>query len=477
MGDPRPPADSSVELGSQRETTAEVAPPRLGRAVFLVTASSVLGPVVGLVTQPVLAQALGAAGRGEMAAAIAPALLMSSVATLGLPEALTYMTAKRSGRVRRSLMWAILLSVGLGIACLVLGLAALPFLSAGDENLQRLIFLALIIAVPALVIGPLRGVAMGHQMWRVVALESVVSTLLRFVVYLVLWLVDLLTPTSAVLVAMLGPLVAGLVYWRLLSPRADAFRQDAPSVGGDVSQRALQPLVSFGVRVWLGAVAGMLIARVDQVLMVPLSSARDLGLFTVANTISDVPIILGAAISSALMGVNSRSGDADQIGTAARLALLVTLLMSAGLAMLSLFGIGPLFGPEFKAAVVPTLRLLVAAVLYIPGMITGTGLSAAGRPGLRSLGFAVTLVVTVGLFTLLVPHYGVLGACWAGLGSSCVFSGYMVPVASRVLGRPGHRFVLPTRGDCVRLWQEGRALLSAAWTRARGTASGTPGTS
>lgn len=434
-------------------------PPPLRRAVVLMTASGVLVPAAGVLTQPILAQGLGISGRGELAASLAPAMLAVSVATLGLPDALTYYLAKHPRVTRYALLGTTLISCAVGAVCLLAAWLALPFLSTGDVHLGRLILLGMALTVPALVVGVFRGAATGRQMWNAVAAERLVNTAIRVVAFVVLWHLDELTVLNALLVSLLSPVVAGIVYWRLLlPPPADASRE--PLDGG-----TMRVLLSFGNKVWLGSVASMLLSRVSQILMAPLSSVEDLGLYSVASTVSDLPLIVALAIAGALFGVNSAGRDAAQLTLTARLTSLVSLAGCVVMGATAPLWIAPLFGHEFGAAVVPTLMLLASAVLCVPSLMAATGLGAWGRPGLRSAGLAITLVFNLVAFVVLVPLFGVIGACWTSVLSNVVMTSYMTIVASRVMGVPCADFLVVRRSDVVRAWQEGVRLVSAVLRR------------
>ena len=263
-----------------------------------------------------------------------------------------------------------------------------------------------------------------------------------------LWLVGELTVFSAVLVSCLSPIVAGVVYWRLLlrPPHDDT---EVQLEGGLV-----RPMLSFGSRVWLGAVASMLLARIGQILMAPLSSVVQLGLYSVASTISDLPLIVAIAIQGTLYGVNSKTNDAGKLLITTRLTLLAGAAGCVVLGASLPFWIGPLFGREFEAATVPTLMLMVSAILCIPGLMAATGVAAWGRPGVRSVGLGITLVVNVGVFVVLVPPFGVIGACWTSIVSNVVLTGYMVIAASRVMQVPARDFVLVRGSDVMMLGRE-----------------------
>lgn len=452
----------------------------LRRAMILMTASSFLVPAAGLLTQPVLTHALGAVGRGEMAAATAPAVLASSVATLGLPDALTYVAAKRPSSARAAIGWSILLSLAVGLLCVFVTIAVAPFLAGGDPNLASLILLCMGLGIPLLVVGALRGAARGHQAWNRIALESVINTSLRIVGFGGLWLLGELTVLTALLVAFLGPLTAGIIYLPLLRGRAwtstephEEITEDTPV---DAGVGSVGFLVRFGGKVWFGSVASMLVARMDQVLMVPLSSARDLGLYTVAVTVADVPIVIALAVSGALQGVNSRYSDPTQVVMTTRIALLLTAAGCCVLGATAPFWIVPLFGAEFQGAVVPSLLLFLSAVAFVPGVMTGAGLSAFGRPGLRSLGYGLTLAVNLVAFLILVPTLGVIGACWTSVIGNVVLSAFMVVAASRVMERPAREFLLVRRSDVTLVWREGTGLLRRVLRRpARPAPSEGPG--
>ena len=433
--------------------TTTVARPPFRRAVFLVTVSSFLVPAAGVLTQPILARALGAGGRGELAAALAAPGLALAVATLGLPEALTFYLAKHPRLTRPALLWATLVASGLGLVCLLAAYLAVPFLSFGDPALGRLIVLAMALTIPALVVGVFRGAATGRQMWGAIAAERLVNTVLRVLGLGLLWVLGSLDVFTAVMVSCLSPMVAGLVYVRLL-------RQPPDDPEQQLAGNALKLLLTYGSRVWFGSVASMLLARVGQLLMAPLSSVEDLGLFSVASTIADLPLIVALAIAGALHGVNSKVNDPAQVTTTARVTLLVGFVGCAVLGGTLPFWIRPLFGEEFGAALVPTLMLLLSAIICIPGLMAATGIAAWGRPGRRSIGLGITLVTNVVFLVLLVPRLGVIGGCVTSIVSNVVMTTFMVVVAARVLNERVSSFLVPRSSDVVRAWSEIRHLAS-----------------
>jgi O-antigen/teichoic acid export membrane protein len=430
--------------------------------VVLMTLSSFLVPAAGLVTAPILARALSPEGRGEMAAALAPGALMLGAATLGLPDALTYLLAKRPRATRPALLLASLITVALGLVCFLATLHFLSFLSDGNPGLGRLTMLAVALTVPGLVVNVFRGAACGHQMWTAVAVERVINAAIKVGAFGILFLTGDLTVLAGVLVMCITAVVAGVVYLPLLR-RPGEHADDPPAVedtddSAPLGEGILRPLLSFGIKVWLGSVAGMLLARSGQLLMAPLSSVRDLGLYSVATTVSDVPLIVALAIQNALLGVNSKTRDAARVTSTSRLTLLAAVAGCLVVGGTLPFWITPLFGPEFRPALVPTLMLLASALLCIPGLMAAIGLTAWGQPGLRSMGLVVTLVTNLVAFVVLVPVLGVYGACWTSLASNVVMTGFMLVAARRTLGVPARDFWLVRPADVRFAWGEGMRI-------------------
>ncbi|MPQ97912.1 oligosaccharide flippase family protein [Modestobacter sp. I12A-02628] len=455
--------DAAVDAPTEAPPDPDRAP--LRRAVLLMTFASFFVPFGGLLSSPLLAQGLGVAGRGEVAAALAPGALLVSVATLGLPEALTYHIAKRPEHTRSAVAWASAISLAFGAVCLLVVVPALPFLSAGDPALGRLVLLGSALALPAMLVNVLRGAAQGRQMWGAVAAERLISVVVRLLALLVLFLVGGLTAFSAVVVSSLALVVCGISYVRLLGrpPRAPT--------GGPTSATMAGWLLSFGVRVWMGAAASMLLARTGQLLVAPLSDVEQLGLFVVAVTVSDVPLIVSLAVRDALFGVNSKTQDAEQLVVTARatwlLAAIGSLLLGATLPL----WIGPLFGAGFTDAILPTLVLTAGSVVCVPGILASAGLGAWGRPGLRSAGLAVTLAVNLPLLVVLVPLGGAVGAAVASFLSNVVFSVYMTRCAARVMQVRGSDFVVVRGSDVALLWRTGLRLLGGIRSRLPGRSS------
>lgn len=422
------------------------------RGVVMVAAASSIAPIVGLVASPLLSHHLGVSGRGALAAALAPTLMLIEVVHLGMPDAVAYFVAKYPAFRRKAVLLAALMSLPVVVLGVVAVLLASPFLASGYEGLSSLINLAALSVLPMVFIGFLRGAAVGAQRWTLTASERVLNPVLRMVGLVVCAVAGILDLRNALLVMIVAPLIAGMLYLPLLrqSGRAPIAELDAPSA---------RMLLSFGARSWVGGLATMLMARLPELLIAPLSNFDELGLFVVCLTISGVPFVVVSAIAQVVFGSNAAERNDDRLlGTSS-----VSFVMAAGISLVLAatvpWWIEPVFGRGFQAAVVPTWIGLLSSVVLVPAMIAGSGIMAAGRPGRRSIALLAALVCYTVLLLVMVPSTGAVGAALADLVGNLVVGGYCIRVCQRELGMSPWRFFIPGRHDLLRLWEAAAALV------------------
>lgn len=407
-------------------------------AVSVTTMGNAVPAIVSVVTGPVLAQALSVEGRGQVAAAMAPFLLVASLAMFGIPEATTYLVAGAPGRVRHVLRRsAAMVTLGGALATGAVLLAS-SFFSGGDQAIERLMVVAAAATVPAMLVGCLRGVAFGLGLWRVVALEKTISSFARLVLLVPLWWFDALTPAVATIVLVCAPIVGGLPYLVVLRRRGNA--DDV------VSSREI---LSYGMRVWVGALAGMLLMRIDQSLLTPLSDAVQTGLYVVAVSISELPLVLTSAVRDVTFVSEASRSDDRRLAATAR----VTTLVSAGAALVLgatlPWWLPALFGSDFSGSVLVAQILLLAVVMGQPGSIAGSALSARGRPGARSISMVIACVLNIVVLVLLVPTLGAVGAAIATLVGNVIAGGLNIVLVHRFFGIPARSFLGVRRSDAA----------------------------
>lgn len=384
--------------------------PSIGRGIAVSTIGNLGAPLVALISAPILAQSLGVTSRGEVAAATAPLLLAVNALTLGLPEAITYFTASRRSNPKRILTRGFLSLLGLGLAGTVALWLLAPVLTLADSQTSEAMSLAAFALAPSLLLGGVRAYAAGMSMWTLISLERFFGAILRLISFLVLVSLNSLTVMSASIAIAASSFAGVSVYAWLLFKRHET---EASELHKDD-----EGLFSYGIRVWIGALTGILLSRLDQVLMIPLSTAYQIGLYAVAVSISEVTLIFNSAVRDVLFSAESvRSNDA-RLTRASRVSTLLTLIGSICVGVSSIWLVPLLFGPDFAGSVIVIEILLLGVLLGNPGSVAGAGLSARGRPGLRSAALAVAFLANLALVILLVPQYGATGAAIATLAGN-----------------------------------------------------------
>lgn len=412
----------------------------LSRNMSIALLGNAFPPLVALFSGPILAQALGVDGRGAVAAATAPLALIVTVATFGIPEAVTWVIARSPGLARNAAGRGILILTIAGLLATAAIVFAPPWLAGGSSEVQQLIIVASLAIVPNLMVGVLRGVASATNSWRLVSIERILTSTLRILVLVPFWLTGTLTPLVATLTVAGMPVVGAFVYigrLRSLDSRALEVPREARMAG----------LVSYGGRMWVGSLSGVLLTRLDQVLMTPLAGTYQLGLYVVAVSVSELPLIIHHAVRDVAFVSDAADSVDDTLASSARISTALSAAAALVLGVSMLWWLPFLFGADFADSVPIAAVLLLAVVLLTPGSIAGAGLSARGRPGLRSLALTVACVVNVGMLIVLAPLLGAMGAALTTLAGNIISSNLNLVFLHRVFGINMLRFYGLRRSD------------------------------
>lgn len=416
-------------------------------------ATSFLGrafpPLAALVTAPLLAAGLGVSGRGELAAAVAPLLLAASIAPIGVPAAVTFAVARSPALLARAARRGSLLVAAAGLVATVVAVGARDWLAAGDAAIAQGIALAALAIVPTVIIAVAQAAAAGHGRWRLISAERILGSAVKVAAIAMLFAFDELTVVTAVIVTAFAPVVGGLVY---LGMRAPASQQ--------ADGARYRELARYGLRFWFGAVAGIMLIRLDQLLFVPVGGAYQLGLYAVAVTIAEAPLVINAAVRDVVFTHDAARADDELLARASRLSTLATAAVAVVIAATAWWWLPILFGEAFAAALPALLILLVAVVAGNPGSVAGTGLAARDRPGMRSASLAIACAVNIGIFLLLVPVWGAVGAAIATLAGNLAASNANLLLLRHASGTPISSFYAFRRDDV-------RSLLAMAVHRLR----------
>ncbi len=455
---------TTPETPDQPSTTPAEPPPPRGRSlagtIFHSSAANVAVPVSAILTGPLLARVLGVEGRGQLAAVLAPVLLVALLGTFGLPEALVYAVARRQAPLKRLLRTGLAIGFTTGLVSGgALYLLAPVILRNAPEQIGLLRALCLGV-VFTLTMGAVRAVARGLRRFDLTIWERWLGVLMRLPLLFAFAFAGALTVTSAAWVtngtAMAAMLVLWLVVRRPREPGPEPAPPERAPAGGDGLARGL---LVFGAQSWAGTVASILVLRLDQVLLAPLVGSAQLGLYAVAVSLAEVPATLQIAVRDVLFTTATDSQDPRIVARGSRMLIVVTAIVAAVGALLAPVLLPVVFGAEFREAAGMAQVLFLAGVPSGVVSIVGIGLLSTGRPGARSIALVAGLVVNVGLLLLLVGPLGAIGAAWATVAAYLVIATVALLRFRAATGIPARECVVPTGADLRDLVAIGRRLL------------------
>jgi O-antigen/teichoic acid export membrane protein len=408
---------------------------RLSRVVASLTATNVAVAALGLVTGPILARSLGASGRGALAAILVPLNLAPWIFGLGLP-----IYAGKVAAQRRSLSVLVGSVGGMAIALGLVGAAlAYPMARAlaGDHHTVYVWLLVAFLILPLGVLSVvLQSIAVGLERWRIVVAARIGPPLLTLFGLLILLALGWLSVASAAAVTIGAGVIAASP---LLPILRDAGR---PRFRPTVAWEGLR----FGAKAWLAQLANLLNYRLDQLLMIPLVEARQLGLYAVAVTLSGFGTALTSAVAYALVPAVAR-GDRLVPARALRITLSLIAAASVVVAVASPWLLPAVFGREFSDATTMTLILLLAGLPAAGIAVLTPSLSNAERPGVTAIGEAIALTITVPGLLVVLPSWGGNGAAAISLAAYTANFLFLLGVSARHFNTQVHDFVIPKRED------------------------------
>lgn len=402
------------------------------------------GPLAGFLTAPILAHGLGVTGRGEATAATAPLVLGMAVFTMGLPEATTYYVARNPGRLRSILLKSTLLLLAPALAGTLFFIGTGPYFSDHKDDLIEIMFYCTLMLFPALWVGVVRGCMVGIEKFPLVAAERMGSSLTKLLAVAALAASGQLTVLTASLTIGITTFVGGLVYVPSLMNLRNSKSSDP---GAQIVEVGTTEILTYGLRQWFGSLAGVLLARLDQLLMTPLSSSYELGLYVVAVALADLVLVVNNALREVVFSMESKGAQGARIAQAARISNLAAFLTGLSVVVGGIWVIPWLFGKDFSDAWIVTAVLIVGAILGNPGSLAGTGLAAIGRPELRSWSLVAGCIVNFALMLWLVPAHGALGAAFATMGGSVTAASGNLLFTRKLLGTKVSDYIIFKKED------------------------------
>jgi O-antigen/teichoic acid export membrane protein len=396
---------------------------------------NVLIAAFGFITGPILARALDADGRGELAAIVAPLSVAPLILILGLGGFAAMVVARRMD-VGVVVVTVGVLAVVLGLVFVPLGIVGARALAGGNDTVQTFLTLGAVTMPITLLGAVVSNIALGLERWHLVTVQRLIPPVGGLVALVVLFV--LATAAAATLVfatlALLPPFLSlrGARAWRF--------------------DRALaRQAILFGGQVWFIPVSQLLNQRVDQMVMFRMTSARELGLYAVAVSISGMPALVAQAAAQAVLP-RIAAGETELLPRTVRLGLVSVALPAIGVAAISPFVVPWLFGESFSGAVPMVWILMLASVVSTGSAVLGFPLATIlRRPAVAGIGEVLALVVTAVGLVVLLPLLGGIGAAIVSVAAYAVNFAWLLRITRRELGGSRREYLIPHGDELVEL--------------------------
>jgi O-antigen/teichoic acid export membrane protein len=399
--------------------------------------------LINLATGIMVARLLRPPGRGELAAIFNWPTVFSVLAVLGMSESLVYFCARERDRSGRYLGTSLVIALGASVVFVVLGWVLMPVLLLAQRPetvaTARLYLLMVPIgAVLGLLARPLRGIG-DIRGWNYLSVT-------HYVVWLLVLIAAALRGHATARSLAMGFVGARL----LLVPFTYLVVRHRMGRRLRVERSLSRPLLRYGFPNVLAVLPNIFNMRLDQLLMAVVLPARDLGLYVVAVSWSQVtsPVLL--AFTTVLFPRIAEADDEQRRVLAARgmrIGTLVSVLLMLIALPLTEIVIPLIFGPDYQDAVPAGVILVVAFAASSTNSVQQEALRGLGRPSAVLYSQLAGLVMTVlGLALFLVP-LGIEGAALASLMGYSTIVLVLVFVGARATSLPWPDVVLPRRGD------------------------------
>jgi O-antigen/teichoic acid export membrane protein len=177
--------------------------------------------------------------------------------------------------------------------------------------------------------------------------------------------------------------------------------------------RWLRPIACYALKLAPGSVSLKLMTSVDRLVLIPYIPAGELGLYSVAYSLSRLVFVLQTAVSTVLYPrlAGRPAVEISQLYSFSfRFVFYGVAATAILLAALAHYLLRMLYGPDFAKADILLIVLAIEAGVNALGELVIQLHVAAGQPSFASNTQIFTVVTATSLLLVLVPYYGAAGA-------------------------------------------------------------------
>lgn len=420
------------------------------RRSYVMTMGTNLGiQGLSIATGIITARALGPTGRGDLAVILLWPSLLSAVLCLCLHESIAYLIAQNREKASTYRYTGVLLTLALGLLAVLAGYFALPHLL--DSSQQHLLSLSrwYLLSIPLGYIGGLLYTSFtGELNFRLYNFLRSLHPLVYCIGILFILATTKLTLTGAVVVNLMGHGMT-LVVALLIAQKKGTFNAEANPAA---FKMALRTGLTFHVLVITGVVVG----RLDQIVIARNLSLEAIGLYAVALSIAGSQGSVTSAFSQIVTQVVASSKNAKEgleiLIKQFRVGWTVSAGVAIGIIILAPLAVPILYGPRFNAAIILSLILTPALLAQSLSGLLIYGLRGLKRPLVGPIVMMSQGAIFILFSLLLIQRWGATGVAFslatANWITLLVLSGWIAK-----------KFNLPLKG----FWKLDTELIAKVW--------------
>lgn len=423
VAEPAPHAE--IRLGSGTAVT-------FGAQVFSLGVNALIGVLI--------ARTLGAAGKGVLAVVQQTVAIALAVANLGVSTSNIYRLSRHE--VSPGVATGNLLALG-GVVSIVVGSLMMLVLSGPFAVLPmirpHLAIITVALFVSGLLLSWFGSVVVGLRGLKPQAVTSVVASTVTLVLVFALARMRMLSVAGVTLAGVLGTLtgIITMAWWA---------RGRIGRITVDIA--AMRATARHSLKVHMSGLADYLHLRQDTLLLGWLAGASAVGLYSVGVSFAElvwyIPNAVGLAIQA--QGARVSHGSAlDFAARALRVSVLITAVVSGGLALVVPWVLPALFGEAFRPSIGIFYLLLLGAALS--GLKTVMLYYQISRGLVYWRVSLATMVANIVANIVLIPLLGASGAAIASSLSYTAYFAWVLVLVTRDTGTRLHRLLMPTAAD------------------------------
>lgn len=365
-----------------------------------------LGPMLGLISGPILAQSLKPVGRGQFASVMEPLTIAAAVASVGIPTAITYFIS-RGGNPQNAQRLAFLFGlIPTILVCIFLWLYSGPV--SDTQNLPRgFVAGAWSAVILSVAIQIRRAYWQGLAGWLVLDVERLFFSIARFLAIIISVIIGAQSVQFFVFAVLLAFIFSATILW--LPWKRNNLKE--------IEELSRTSFVRYSVLAAVGSIAIVANNRLDQVLMPAQTSSSEMGFYAVAVTVAEVPLVFVTLAARDTLQLSGSGKPLKQILKHNWLYFAGVLVTSICLGLGANWYLPLFFGLEFSPAIIAIHILCIGTIFSTVAVVSISLIAGRGAPILSSLVPLIGLVVTLIAFYSCWNKVDATVASWISLGA------------------------------------------------------------